>query len=336
MFTKSEPYGETQQLFDCLAFRRSPFVHKMATGFHSTAVKLLPFMGATTSLALLGVPFPFPMLPGWALGLRMVRPENGEGKLAWLFKVVFFNIVWSAVQIGVLAGVPLFLLGVQRLTAIHYLAPYIPTLIIDLHIDRRAPVTNPNRGQYGTLAAFILRLFFDSPLIAMAFVLREVFGLRLFAPFAEVISDDIVQGSCPMPSDVATLSAPPYNVCAVVNMCREWEGPKAAYRKHSIVQLWLPHQDTTAPMVDPLREGCAFISDILEANPGKRVFVHCKGGIGRATTMSLAHHIVNRGLPAAEAIASIKKRRAIASVDVLLYDSIVRIEEERAGKGKHH
>ena len=148
--------------------------------------------------------------------------------------------------------------------------------------------------------------------------------------------DDAVaaQGSLPFPSDVATLAAPPYNVGAVVNMCQEWPGPAEAYARHGIAQLRLPCVDTCAPPVDKLRAGAAFIAAQRAAHPGKRVYVHCKGGIARASTMSLAHCVVNRGEDPHAAVERLKARRPIVLRAVAEYPAIVELAAEQREKTK--
>ena len=44
---------------------------------------------------------------------------------------------------------------------------------------------------------------------------------------------------------------------------------------------------------------------------GKRIYVHCKGGIARASTMSLAHYIINRGEDPHEAVDKLKAKRSV-------------------------
>ena len=110
-------------------------------------------------------------------------------------------------------------------------------------------------------------------------------------------------------------------------MCREWPGPRAAYEREGIVQCWLPTQDTTVPTVEALREGARFIAAQRAARPDRRVFVHCKGGIGRASTMTLAHYMLNRAEEPAAAMARMKAARPIVR-DVRDYHSIVQLGAE--------
>ncbi len=60
-------------------------------------------------------------------------------------------------------------------------------------------------------------------------------------------------------------------------------GPLTHYEKHGVRHLHLPTVDTAAPTLKQVHRGVAFIEDFLESNPGRRVFIHCKGGrcVGR-------------------------------------------------------
>ena len=56
------------------------------------------------------------------------------------------------------------------------------------------------------------------------------------------------------------------------------------YKLHGIEQLQLPTLDTTPPSLEHLRDGVAFVRDRLTATGGRgRIYIHCKGGRGRAS-----------------------------------------------------
>ena len=71
-----------------------------------------------------------------------------------------------------------------------------------------------------------------------------------------------------------------------------------------------------------LREGVAFVAAQLAAAPGKRVYIHCKGGIGRAATMAIAHYVVNRGADPTDAAKMLKAARPIVAEGVAKYPSV--------------
>ncbi len=72
------------------------------------------------------------------------------------------------------------------------------------------------------------------------------------------------------------------------------------------VYLWLPVKDHTAPNQDQLEVGTKVINDMVKA--GKKVYVHCKNGHGRAPTM-VAAYLVRQGKTPTEAVEFIKQKR---------------------------
>jgi atypical dual specificity phosphatase len=74
-------------------------------------------------------------------------------------------------------------------------------------------------------------------------------------------------------------------VKGVVNMCYEYSGPKNAYEKLGITQLYLPTCDHFEVSVEDMQEAVAFIKHHKEK--GEKVYVHCKAGHGRAASIAL-------------------------------------------------
>lgn len=261
-------------------------------------------------------------LPFVHLASKFVRQEPAtvhnkeETRLAMAAETVTFASVWCSWALfatWVLFRPFGFSLGTGRCLAIY--APHIAQAM-----------RGTNRKPYNPVSKYVMYGFYDVPFTATLWVCRQCLGLRLLSPFASVVCDQIVQGSMPFALDVEIL-AQYYNVCAVVNMCVEWRGPKTAYEKHGITQCCLPTQDTCIPSVVDLKKGAAFIKEQLAANPGKRVFIHCKGGIGRASTMTLAHYIINNGDDPRKAMDRIKRQRYVAR-DVTNYAAIREILTE--------
>ena len=85
------------------------------------------------------------------------------------------------------------------------------------------------------------------------------------------------------------------------------------------MQCRLPTQDTTPPSYDSIKKGLEFIADQLEKRPEKRVYIHCKGGIARASTMALAHFIRNKGMDPEVAINAMHRKRHVVLLDVQEY-----------------
>ena len=70
--------------------------------------------------------------------------------------------------------------------------------------------------------------------------------------------------------------------------------------------LWMPVQNHTAPAHDQLEFGVAALEKLTAM--GKRVYVHCANGHGRAPTL-VAAYLVKKGKSPAEAEAFIKSKR---------------------------
>jgi hypothetical protein len=76
--------------------------------------------------------------------------------------------------------------------------------------------------------------------------------------------------------------------------------------------LWLPTLDHTAPSQEHLRMGLAFLRECEAAR--MPVFVTCRAGVGRSSTLVLAHLLVGqlRGATAQRALDFLAARRAVA------------------------
>jgi len=70
--------------------------------------------------------------------------------------------------------------------------------------------------------------------------------------------------------------------------------------------LRLPTKDHTASSQDQLRLGVAHLTQLI--NVGRKVYVHCRNGHGRAPTLVAAYYI-STGLSVEEATNKIKNKR---------------------------
>ena len=92
---------------------------------------------------------------------------------------------------------------------------------------------------------------------------------------------------------------------AVVNM-REKRFDDAKKGIESDHYLHLNTRDNTPPSLDDLHRGAQFIKEQVEA--GRKVYIHCGVGVGRAPSQTAAYFIYE-GMEPAEAIRKIKKVR---------------------------
>jgi len=292
------------------------------TAFSASVKKLLAPTIVTFILAVVGSPVYVSGIPILAVISRMIKVDKGESRIQYWMKVFIMQLFYYGFLL-VFAFLILLPLFGPTLTGYHALALYLPMYTISLH-DRR--------DQYSWFGNFVVQTFFDLPLVIAGYICREFIGARLLAPFAHILDDTIVQGSMPFPSDIATLATEPYNVGLIVNMCREYNGAKPQMKEYGIVQCHLPHQDTTAPTYESLVEGCVHIKQFKKHNPTKRVYIHCKGGIARASTMTLAHYVVNEGQDPLVAIRCMKSKRPVIFQGVKDFPAIIRLNKERLSK----
>lgn len=75
---------------------------------------------------------------------------------------------------------------------------------------------------------------------------------------------------------------------------------------------YLPTVDNTAPTIEHLVQGVAFIKSVVEKEG--TVYVHCGSGVGRAPTAVAAYLIAEEGLSVEDAIAKIKATRPFIRV----------------------
>jgi len=70
--------------------------------------------------------------------------------------------------------------------------------------------------------------------------------------------------------------------------------------------IWMPVQNHTAPKHEQLEFGVSVLEKLISM--GKKVYVHCKNGHGRAPTL-VAAYLIKHGRSPAEAEAFIKLKR---------------------------
>jgi atypical dual specificity phosphatase len=183
--------------------------------------------------------------------------------------------------------------------------------------------------------------------------------LILLQPFYSQITETIAIGSLPFSSDVEYLKSK--NVCGVINLCYEYLGPVEHYCQHEIQQLHLPTLDVHEPTLEHMKQAITFIEIVLSPSAAeerrdepsllsrknfssarmgndedlekKVVFIHCKGGRGRAVITCLCY-LISKGFTLQESFQQIKSCRSVASEGVL-YSTIVK-EFERWIKLEQH
>ncbi|CAM9254408.1 unnamed protein product, partial [Ectocarpus fasciculatus] len=128
------------------------------------------------------------------------------------------------------------------------------------------------------------------------------------------IVDNIYLGSLPLSEDVDFLASK--GVKTVINMCREYPGPLDRYAQCGIKQYWFPTPDLSEPSTADIGNAIECMQKNTFEQPESAIFVHCKGGRGRAVSVVVCY-LLQRGVPLAEAGAIIKKQRPIADVSTV-------------------
>ncbi len=95
-----------------------------------------------------------------------------------------------------------------------------------------------------------------------------------------------------------------WGISAVVNMRSEFDDRAVA--EDLVDYLHLPTADDHAPQMKDLQEGVEFIQQAIKT--GRKVYVHCGSGVGRAPTMAAAY-LVDTGLSPDEAWQKIRSVR---------------------------
>jgi len=70
--------------------------------------------------------------------------------------------------------------------------------------------------------------------------------------------------------------------------------------------VWLPVKDETAPTLDQLRFGVSVLTTLVQM--GRKVYVHCRQGHGRAPTL-VAAYFIRKGSSVEEAVALVQRKR---------------------------
>ena len=127
------------------------------------------------------------------------------------------------------------------------------------------------------------------PTLIWNVLLGKVLRLRHWWDF---VDDQVMVGAFPFWFDVPALAQ--QGVEAVVNTCNEYGGPVKQYQQYGIEQLRVPTIDFTAPSLESVTKGVAFITEHVEQ--GHNVYIHCKAGRGRSATVALCWLMAYRGL----------------------------------------
>lgn len=98
-------------------------------------------------------------------------------------------------------------------------------------------------------------------------------------------------------------------ITAGVNLRVEFDD--AAHGLALVDYCHLPTVDDAAPSVEHLERGVAFVREQIEA--GRKVYIHCAGGVGRAPTLAAAY-LISAGMTRDEALETIRRARPFINI----------------------
>jgi len=113
----------------------------------------------------------------------------------------------------------------------------------------------------------------------------------------------------------------------IVNMCREWGGNLEECKKLNIAHVHVPTADVCEPSFEGLVTAVDRMMQFANSNKGeKKIFVHCKGGRGRAVTVAVCFLIKQKKITASEAFELVSKKRHVAEKAVLTFSVVKKFE----------
>lgn len=119
------------------------------------------------------------------------------------------------------------------------------------------------------------------------------------------IDDRLILGALPTTWHVAQLAD--LGVRRVINLCNEYPGPTAAYRRYQIEQLRLPTVDFTPPTLNSVIQAAQIVQQAAAAD--ESVYLHCKAGRGRSATVAICWLMQSQGVSAEEAEGRLRRIR---------------------------
>ncbi len=140
------------------------------------------------------------------------------------------------------------------------------------------------------------------PTLVWNYLLGRTFKIR---HWWDHIDPQVIVGAYPFKRDVEALYL--QGVRAVVNTCKEYNGPTLEYERLGIEQLHIPTTDFTHPRLRDIELAVQFVQSHVEQ--GHTVYIHCKAGRARSATVALCWLVKHRGLTVEQAQTSLLRSR---------------------------
>jgi protein-tyrosine phosphatase len=125
-------------------------------------------------------------------------------------------------------------------------------------------------------------------------------------PSAKFIDDKVAFSRMPTERELDEVAR---DFDAVVVLVEEYELPYSLeeWKERGIEVLHSPIQDFTAPSIEQLLEVLRWIEK--QVTVGKKVLIHCMGGLGRSGTVAVAWLMYSKGFSLREALMKVRKKR---------------------------
>uniref|UniRef100_UPI00389B3A19 ShufPTP n=1 Tax=synthetic construct TaxID=32630 RepID=UPI00389B3A19 len=125
-------------------------------------------------------------------------------------------------------------------------------------------------------------------------------------PSARFVDDNVAFSRMPTERELDEVAK---DFDAVVVLVEEYELPYSLeeWKKRGVEVLHSPIPDFTAPSLEQLLEILRWIE--ARVREGKKVLIHCMGGLGRSGTVAVAWLMYSKGLPLREALRRVRSLR---------------------------
>lgn len=171
----------------------------------------------------------------------------------------------------------------------------------------------------GTVGGYIARAFYY-PSILINYAGNRLTGSSWY----NRINDSIVLGAIPMPFMTKHLKQE--NIKGVISLNEDYElkylyNTQETWNSMGIKTLRLPTPDLFAtPSHDKIHQAIDFIEEIKRENGS--IYVHCKAGKTRSTTVVVCYLISAEGMTPRQAYDYVKKKRPQVWLRQIQFDSI--------------
>jgi len=146
---------------------------------------------------------------------------------------------------------------------------------------------------------------------------------RLLRPSLEVvwITPELALGPRFQKSEVGALARA--GIGSVIDVRSEASDDEQALAGHGIRLLHLPVDDRQAPTQAQLEEATKWA--LQEIAAGRRMYVHCRSGIGRSPSLAIAV-LLAMGYPLPDAYDAVRRRRVWATLSVGQWEALEQFE----------